>query len=200
MDDAGATAIEALGGVGWTVRKEISFGRGAFGASAMPVSQTACRSGTAVTVRTTNFDGATYVTYSVADDPLLTTCAASDVSSPFGARDPLEALIPTFEFPPDPVTGRPFVPRGRSGGGSSQAQEIATEIELNDSLDRLAQFLAEQLPAQGWVADSGWGGNLTAGSTWSRQVNEDTTVEGTLEVTALGDIHYEVLFRVVQLN
>lgn len=199
MDDATSAAIEDLGD-GWAVRQQMSFGSGAFGANAMPVSRTACRANATVSVMANDFEGTTFVTYTFGDDPLGTSCDQGNARSPFGTASPFEAFMPEFEFPPDPVTGVPYTPRGSSGGGGGQAQERATEIELNDSIGNLTRFLSDQLPAQGWQADSNWTGRLTAGSSWTRQPSAEATFQGTLEITALSDSRYEVLFRVARLN
>jgi hypothetical protein len=104
--------------------------------------------------------------------------------------------MPTLDFPPDPVTGAP----ARRGGSGSSGSQSRVEIYHNASLGELNTALTQQLVEQGWANDASWMGTTTAGSSWSKQSDDGTRVQGTLDLTDTGETTYTVMFRLVALQ
>jgi hypothetical protein len=191
-------AIDGLTSSGWERRDRPSFGGAVFGGPALPRSETACRGDDPVTVTASEMNGVTYVSYGFSLSRNNTACD-QDPRAIFGSSS-ADRYMPNLQFPPDPVTGQAVRPRGSGGGGGGNERYSQTEIEHNATLGDLASYLSQQLAAQGWISDASWTGSTTAGSTWSRQPDADTELEGTLEIITLAATRYDVSFHVVTRN
>lgn len=109
---------------------------------------------------------------------------------------PGSQYAPSLELPIDPVTGQP----PRRGGSGSSGSQSRVEMRFNGSIGDVTTAMTEQLVEQGWINDASWTGTSTAGSSWWKQADPDTRVQGTLDVTATAEDAYTVMFRLVALQ
>jgi hypothetical protein len=101
--------------------------------------------------------------------------------------------LPRFSFPDSAHAVNDVAGAGVSG--SSGGVGTSTRITSPDSAASLASFLGSQMIEQGWYRDADWSGRLSSGSTWTRQLDDDTPVWGTLEVVDLGNRTFDVQIR-----
>jgi hypothetical protein len=109
---------------------------------------------------------------------------------------PLDDYMPTLELPRDPATGQPVAIQGNSGAGGDPKRRASVGFKLKDSVDSVANHFASQLAGQGWQADTNWSGTGTAGSTWTRRLDDDTVLQAMLSVSAFADDRFTAVFRV----
>lgn len=201
--DAARAAMEkALVAIGWKARSSVLATYPAmFVSPDNPLTgEPYCREGSGLTLTASALDGVSYVVLSrMAGARFAATCDGSGLPEFTSATSPLDAALPQFVLPLDPATGRPVAMRGGGGGssagGSRWNRRSNISFRSRDSLGGIASHFASQLAAQGWRQDSSWSGTVSAGSTWSRGVDDGTLLEGSLRISAFGNDRYTVVFR-----
>jgi hypothetical protein len=193
-DEALAAAMAALAADGWTASPQRMGGGAPFGSITPDQPEIVCKDEQAVTVNVNEIDGTTYVSYGFTTGQVASNCLSDDERRRLGM--PGAEYMPTLDIPPDPATGRPARRGGAGGSGTTQR----VEVFHGASLAELTAALTQQLVEQGWANDASWTGTTTAGSSWSRRVDDDTRVQGTLDLTDTGETSYTIMFRLVALQ
>jgi hypothetical protein len=110
-------------------------------------------------------------------------------------------LIPRLETPPEVlISGRPGALPTGMGSGSGNAYASSIEVEGIGSMNGLVAVLGDQVRDQGWVADTTWSGLHSAGSTWTRALDDGTRLAGKLTVQSIGSGYHELSFMLVPMN
>ncbi len=135
-------------------------------------------------------DGVRYAGIIMIPQQIRLACNAPDPRLGMMSFNGMRAGMPKFDFPP---TTRMVNGLGGVGGGSNDTFATSTRIQSPDSAVSLAEYLAAQMPAQGWRRDAAWTGSLSSGSTWKGEV-EGRPAWGALEIVSFGEGVYEVGF------
>lgn len=197
-------AAAALAADGWELQSSYRpLGNSVFVSARIPgLADTYCREGKPVGLLSSALDGVTYVVLSVSrvgnSAGLISPCDPSSqpVARPVSALDP---YMPALALPSDPATGQPVAMRSGGGGSNSDTKRrTSVSFALNASLASVAQHFASQMAAQGWAADASWSGTGTAGSTWTRRMDDDSHLQGNLSVSAFDTDRFTVVFHVVR--
>ncbi len=207
-------AMDAVSGVleqgGWREMDTGTPPRGGFVASVEPQSLMMCRDSSMMFVMGIPTGDATYVNMRVMENPTPAFCdmasgaantsaAVPTFSRGFGgapgpqvsARD-----MPTLEIPDGATTLQPGQGRIiREFSSSTRAMASAIDLETELSTQELLDHFGRQLEEQGWSYDTGWSGDVSSGSTWTRTAAADPDLAGLLDVIALGDSRYSATFR-----
>ncbi|HTP38100.1 MAG TPA: M56 family metallopeptidase [Steroidobacteraceae bacterium] len=157
-------------------------------------SETYCRAGQPVSMSASALDGVTYVILSVNRNQPAGFGNPCDQPQRVGHyTNGFDQYLPKLELPRDPATGQPVAVR--ASGGSGDGANVG--FMLKDSAANVARYFAGQMAAQGWNADANWSGQGTAGSTWTRKADADTTVQATLEVSAFDEGRFTVALKLI---
>ena len=193
-DAASETAAAGLIDAGWEAAPQLRSGfGGAFAAAGPSQPRNFCRDESSVSIDANAIDGITYVNYGFSIGQISSVCQES---GGLMGNMPGSEYAPSLELPTDPETGQP----ARRGGSGSSGTQSRVEIRYNGSLADLTDHMTAQLVEQGWINDASWMGTTTAGSSWWKQANPQTRVQGTLDVTATADTSYTIMFRLVELR
>lgn len=158
-----------------------------------PLSGTVCRDGDRRAISVRDVDGTRYAGISLYSQGQLRACGDDGRPDPMRNIFALQQELPQFSFPD---TAQAVNSAGGAGiSGSSGGVGTATRITSPDSAASLADHLGNQMTAQGWYRDASWTGNLSSGSTWTRQLDDGTPVWATLEVVDLTNRTYDVQIR-----
>lgn len=196
-------AGEGLRASGWTLQGNTRTQGSTVFLPATPVGETYCREGQQFTLMASALDGVTYVTLS-RSRPDGAAGASSECAQPTGqaarSMSTLDDYMPSLDLPRDRNTGQPAAMSGHGGSGApgDSRRRFTVSFSLNDSADSVARHFAGQMAAQGWVADTDWAGEATAGSTWIRQLDDGSTLLGMLAVSGFEDQRFTVVFRVLR--
>ncbi|MEO8315793.1 MAG: hypothetical protein ABI645_13495 [Pseudomonadota bacterium] len=187
-DKAHAALVAALGVEGWAL--EATPGAGAaFNVAGGLKEGTLCRNGERRTVVAAEAAGTTYVNVITLPSQRLRDCNAPDPSMSM-ARG---ADVPRFQFP----AGTTLAQGGFGGGGGSNTSwSTSSRIISNETPAQLVDHLASQIAGQGWQSDSGWSGSRSAGSTWRKTIDGQSS-SGMLDIIRVGEGAYEVSFSLV---
>jgi hypothetical protein len=135
-------------------------------------------------------------------DPLLSRCCevvAAPRQTPGLSRG--FDLIPKLVVPPEvAISSRPGAMPTGIGSGSGDTYTSSIEVEGLDSMEGLVAGLADQIRDQGWLADAQWSGTLSAGSTWTRTLDDGTELAGKLSAQSIGSGYHDLTFMLVLLN
>ncbi|HUG72601.1 MAG TPA: hypothetical protein VMK82_04175 [Steroidobacteraceae bacterium] len=197
---ARAAAVGALTAGGWKLQSDGRPYTNVFmSANSGPVGATYCREGSPVSLMANALDGVTYVVLSATRTDRaagFTNACEQPVQPMVRMTSPLDEYMPTLELPRDPATGQPVPILGGGGGGGGEAKRRASAgFKVKDSVDSVARHFASQMAGQGWHADTNWSGTGTAGSTWTRRLDDDTVLEAMLAVSAFADDRFTAVFR-----
>jgi len=198
-DAARTAAREALTAGGWKLHSdERMYDTNVFTSGSSPTSgETYCREGKPAGLNASALDGVTYVVLTVtrnADAAGYNTC--NQPPRPMRAVAGLDQYMPKLELPPDPATRQPVSLRSGGGGSSSETSRRASAgFTLKDSVANVARHFAKQMAGQGWREEASWSGLGTAGSTWTRQADAGSTLQGSVVVTAFDGDRFTVLFH-----
>lgn len=203
---ARAAMATVLVAAGWKAQPAVGTTfRNIFVSSGLPgMGETYCREGTPVTLDSRVLEGVTYVVLSRQTGAGFASTCDRPVPQIARTASPLDEFLPQLELPLDPATGRPVAMRGGGGGssagGSRWNRRSDVSFRSKESLDSIAGHFASQLAAQGWRPDASWSGAVSAGSTWISRADDDTLLEGALQIAAFGNDRYTVAFRAGQVN
>ncbi len=197
---AHAQALSAMTAGGWVAQAGMpGMGMDVFVTRSQPVSQTLCRDNQPVTITANVLDGVTYVLFAATRSANNNTCDAS-MRARFLSSTGFEGQLPKLDLPVNPATGAQPRFMGGGSGGSGSGRNFHTEFASSDSAGNVANHFARQMQSQGWAMDASWNGDSTAGSSWSRRPDANTTIMGTLQVTSVGDSRMRALLNVVKLK
>jgi len=163
-----------------------------------------CREGKPVNLAEGAVDGVTYVTLSVTRNPATANGFRNACEQPprpaVRSTAAYDGYLPKLEAPRDPATGQPapMLTGGWSGGNGETIGRSNASVMVTDSPADVARQFASQMARQGWSADASWSGQGTAGSTWIRKVDADTTLQATLTVSAFDEGWFNVVFSAVR--
>jgi hypothetical protein len=162
--------------------------------------ETYCREGQPVSIGAGAIDGVTYVALSVARDQERSggrNVCDNPPQTVVRRGSSLDQFMPVLEAPRDRETGRPVaVSEGSSSSGSSKRSGTA-RFMIRDSVGNIAQHFGRQMAEQGWMAEANWTGTVTAGSTWTRRIDADTLLQGTLTVSVFQEDRFTAVFAAV---
>jgi hypothetical protein len=125
------------------------------------------------------------------------TC--DSIRSPDVAESGLLPHLPDLEAPTDPSTGR--LAALRPGGGSFGAGTAHSQVMIQyaNVADASSQF-ARQMASQEWTRDASWAGAATAGSSWSKRIDEQHTIHGMMQLIDLGHGRISAQFTAANLS
>jgi hypothetical protein len=187
-------ALEANGFATWNEGDDSGFVL-----TSPPMSTLACRDSTMGVLIVRDVDGARYLTLAIPERAETQTCAEYMTPNPSFSR--AFDLIPRLETPPEVlISGRPGALPTGSGSGSGNAYTSSIEVEGIGSVSSLVAVLGDQVRDQGWVADATWTGTHSAGSTWTRALDDGTRLAGKLTVQSIGSGYHELSFMLVPMN
>lgn len=159
---------------------------------------TYCREGQRVGMSAGAIDGVTYLVLSVIrnQDRNGGSSNACDQSPQVVVRgsSPLDRFMPVLEAPRDRETGRPVAVSGGSSSSGNTKRSGTTSFTIQDSVGNVAQHFGRQMAEQGWMAEASWIGGATAGSTWTRRINADTSLQATLLVSVFHEDRFTAVF------
>ena len=107
--------------------------------------------------------------------------------------------IPTLAIPGsamamDPQAGLVLGPSASWQSDRSVIIQVDLQTDLMSAEDILDLY-AQQLEEQGWSYDTGWAGQFSSGSSWTRSPTAELELVGLLDVVALGNSAYRAMFR-----
>lgn len=197
---ARAAIAGALVASGWTLHSDVlMLGANVFvSSSSRQAASTYCREGMSVGLTAGALEGVTYVVLSDMQRAagFFSACERPPQNLARTAS-PLDAIMPTLEPPRDPATGQLVATSGGGGSNGQSRRRANTSFRLKDSASSVAQHFGSQMAQQGWQAGTSWSGTGSAGSTWSRRLDDNTLVEGALLVSAFEDDRFTVMLRVL---
>jgi hypothetical protein len=169
----------------------------------MLMGETWCREGQPVSMSASAIDGVTYVILSASRNANASAgfrnACDQQVRSPF-VTSALDQFMPTLEMPRDPATGRQVSARGGGGSNGDAKRNASTSFTIKDSIGNVAQHFARQMAEQGWKSEAAWTGSATAGSTWTRPMDSDATLQGMLVVSAFDDNRFTTVLNVIKVK
>ena len=111
--------------------------------------------------------------------------------------------MPTLVIPDEATVFNPYGGYLIGPGGFSEtARSVGTDVELETDLSAraLLEHYGQQLEEQGWSRDTGWTGQSSSGSSWTRPSNGDLELAGLLDVVAISGSGYRASFRLPLLT
>lgn len=200
---ARAAGVRAVAAGGWNLHSTGMFPMPNVFRSGNSVlsGETWCREGMPLAISASAIDGVTYVILSASRNTdrnagFMNACEQSP--RPARVASAFDQLMPTLEMPIDPATGKQVPSRGEGGSNGEVKRRVSTSFTIRDSIGNVAQHFARQMAEQGWNSEASWTGSQTAGSTWTRQMDSDTVLQGMLVVSAFEDDRFSTAFHVVQ--
>ena len=137
--------------------------------------------------------GRTYLSVSLTNYSNGQTCADLEAQSDGRSyRGPLDYMedLPDLTLPDDAQTAG----TGQGGNGNEYYSQVIVNTAM--SRDSLVSFLGDQIRDQGWVYDTTWSGNLSAGTIWSKSPPDEETLIGILHAYGEKPGTYHVRFGV----
>ncbi|MDE0372205.1 MAG: hypothetical protein OXI73_06645 [Rhodospirillales bacterium] len=207
---ATADAFDAAAGLlrdaGWRVLEiEAPLGGGfVTGVQPLPQFGTFCQDGQNMHVIAAEVEGTTYVRLLLWPDAGPGPCEEmpGGVDSfgfgPTGESD-LYQHMPTLVLPEQATVLNPYggyiIGAGEFPG---TGRSIGTEVELETDLSAQAmvEHYGQQLDDQGWRRDTGWSGEYSSGSAWTRSPDAGLELAGLLDIVALAGSGYRASFRI----
>lgn len=199
---ARAEGLQALAASGWIQNADSDppFVNVFRSASTPVTGETWCREGQPVAISASAIDGVTYVILSASrnSNGAGFRNACDQPPRPLRAASILDQYMPALEMPRDPATGRQVSSLGGGGSSGDVKRNANSSFTIRDSIGNVAQHFARQMAEQGWMSEATWMGSDTAGSTWTRAMDSDTTLRAMLMVSAFDNDRYTTVFNVVQ--
>ncbi len=103
--------------------------------------------------------------------------------------------MPILELPEEDRGSRFRPPFGSGISGSGDAYTTRSPLLLDWDMAEINRWFADQLNNQDWEHDVSWTGESTAGSTWSKLIDDDTELAGLLDIIHVEDDNYHLRFR-----
>lgn len=192
-DAAVPTAVDTLAGGEWRSMPNLGhMPRGGFQTRVTPVSAIMCRDSEPgiLSIHASMSQAQTLLTYTLNTYSEERDCSSFDEQAAMRGRGDLAFWdkLPQLALPGDVQSTN----AGMGGGGN----EYHSRITVTGGMDRdsLLSFLGDQVRDQGWVFDSGWSGNYSAGSVWSKKSPEGETLIGMLHAFGESGDSYDVRF------
>lgn len=109
--------------------------------------------------------------------------------------------MPVLELPAED-RGVRFRPPFSSSRMSSSSNIMTTQspLHVDWSMAEINLWFANQLIEQGWKQDASWEGELTAGSTWLKRNDDETELDGLLDMTRIEEDNVHLRFRLSYRN
>ena len=86
--------------------------------------------------------------------------------------------------------------------GPTPENEFQTSVRLNaarQSLTTLNRNFARQMRKQGWKRDKQWTGDLSAGSSWTLQTDDDRELSALINIVHVAETDYELSLQLLEL-
>lgn len=189
----------SFAGDGWAVEEEQRPMPNVFNLAGAPeTNSTLCRDGERINLSIRAVDNVRYASVRITPQDRPRGC--NEVDPRLSGRMMMEGGVhdhlPTLYFPEStsPANGTQL---GGGYSGAGDSTRTSARIESPDSSSQLSAHLESQMIAQGWRRDAGWSGELSSGASWTRAVDDGTTVWGVLDVIDVGDSTYEVALRML---
>ena len=198
------TAATMLGEVGW---RKFDLGMspsGGFVTGNQPQVEVFCRDDSMLNVVGSASGDTTYVRLQLNASRDGVPCDASPGGPPgmiarLSGDSGISRHLPTLALPDGTA---PLAPRSAlvasAAGLSGTDRSANTQIELETALSaqEVAEEFGRQLETQGWEFDTGWSGEYSSGSGWTRSPSGNLDLTGLLDIIALGGSAYRASFRV----
>ena len=191
-----AASVESLKRAGWQEPQPHPanpFHRGFHDASG-PSTTVLCREDEpgALSVQARNRAGDSLLTFSLQRQGERSPCTTVPVTAPL-LELPLSRYLPKLEVPKGAKI------RNSGGGGSNHEYGTSVVVSTTLSRDDLLRHFDEQIRAQGWTADSGWSGGMTAGTVWTRSDAENRPLVGTMRIAEAAEGVFNARFSVMSV-
>ena len=195
-DTAIAQTVELLVEDGWRdLASLMPIPRGGFQSNLIPRMAHLCRDTEPglLSVSANDAGGQRFVSLSINNFGQLQTCQAMDaraagVAAANGGN--IYQDMPELKLPDG-------VQSTNTGMGGSPG-EFHSGVLAKTTMSRasLISYVGDQIRNQGWVMDTNWSGNLSAGSIWSKKSSEDQTIIGTLHAYGVSSDTHHVRFSI----
>ena len=194
-DTAVSVAIEGIVGDEWQDVSGLDrMSRGGFQTSAITNSAMFCRDTSPGTLRISANDvnGQIYLALSLSNSGQGPSCSELELQKQYRSRNVLDYMdeLPRLILP----DGVQSLGSGSGGGGGEYHSHITVTTSM--SRESLVSHLGDQVRDQGWIFDTGWSGNLSSGSVWSRSSPEVGTMIGILHAYGESQESYNLRFAV----
>ncbi|MYG28005.1 MAG: hypothetical protein F4213_18625 [Boseongicola sp. SB0677_bin_26] len=201
MDAASAMLREA----GWNDFAVGGPPSGGFVTNAQPRFDMFCREDSMVNVVGSAVDDTSYIRLMVTPNERGIPCdAVAGNAGSMMARAASQAnmyeLMPTLTLPGGvaPLSLRSALAASAPAfSGTERSARTEIELETDLSAQELVELFGRQLIEQGWVLDSGWAGEFSSGSSWTRSTAAADELVGLLDAVALGNAGHRASFRIV---
>jgi hypothetical protein len=115
----------------------------------------------------------------------------------FGSRPELMDFVPVLEVPAN--INPSVAPRIRNlAPGQPFDYDTETRITADISLRRLTNNLARQMRRQGWRRNEAWRGDVTAGTNWTRELQNGNRLLASINILRMGENDYTIKLRVAE--
>ena len=191
-----SAAVKRIAGDEWRDLPDIMrMPRGGFQNRAIPRMARLCRDTEPglLSINASDADGRTYLSYAMSSYGEGQTCSAMESQSTMLGRRAGMGFwdkLPQLNLPDDTQS----TSAGMGGGGNEYHSDIIVSSGMNR--DILVGYLGDQIRDQGWTFDTGWSGNFSAGSIWSKTSQEDEMLIGILHAYGESPDTYRVRFAV----
>ena len=197
------TAMDSLTAAGWKDIPNRILLSGGFRSRDIPSYSTLCRDDRTFSLTTRRAVEATIINMTTASSQVDSSCDALISSQAiFGRGRGLSRYMPTLSLPEGTKAARGVSLGASMGGVSSESRTARTSIAVSTQLStqELIDDFGRQLDEQGWRIDVEWSGRLSAGSAWSTQPNDTTSLFGALDIVRIAEATYQAYFRVTKLD
>ena len=195
-ESAVSAAVDRVAGDDWRNLSDfMQMPRGGFQNRSIPRMARLCRDTEPglLSISASDADGQTYLSLSMTNYGEGQTCSALESQSTMAGRRAAMRFwdkLPQLNLPDDTQS----TSAGMGGGGNEYHSDIIVSSGM--SRDILVGYLGDQIRDQGWTFDTGWSGNFSGGSIWSKTSPEDETLIGILHAYGESPDTYRVRFAI----
>lgn len=198
-------ASAMLGEAGWNDFAVGGPPGGGFVTDAQPRFDMFCREDSMVNVVGSAVDDMSYIRLMVTPNERGIPCDAVAGNAGFmmaraASQANMYELMPTLTLPGGvaPLSLRSALAASAPAfSGTERSARTEIELETDLSAQDLVELFGRQLIEQGWVLDSGWAGEFSSGSSWTRSTAAADELVGLLDAVALGNAGHRASFRIV---
>lgn len=190
-----SAAVDRIAGSEWRNLSDLmQMPRGGFQTRAIPRMARLCRDKEPglLSINASDAQGQTHLSFSISNYGEGQTCSALQTQSTMQGRYQMNFWdkLPQLNLPADTQS----TSAGMGGGGNEYHSDIIVSSGMSRNI--LVGYLGDQIRDQGWTFDTGWSGNFSAGSIWSKTSPEDATLIGILHAYGESPDTYRVRFAI----
>lgn len=192
-----ASSMKAMEDAGWkdfTLSYRASLG--GFRSQSVPTSASMCHDSYPgeMNIIAKQSSGRTFVSFAVYHQDRSRKCSDLTPSPDMQDRIPLKKYLPILNIPANAKLTR----NGSGGGGDEYSAYIVVSTTV--SRDELLRHFDDQIRDQLWLADTGWSGNSSLGSVWSKTGTNNDALVGELRIAEASIGVFNVRFTVSSVD